>query len=138
MKCLATARYIHNAGTKFYDMLVLAKSGNEHFVVRRWGKTGTGGQIKIDPVVFETDAMLNFSRENSNRNKRGYVERPAQPLPASLAELRDWLSRSGWGLVNTEAVMNLVSDAPMETPPDDVVVIEPKPEINRGAEWGSW
>lgn len=82
--------------------------------------------------------MLNFSRENSNRNKRGYVERPAQPLPASLAELRDWLSRSGWGLVNTEAVMNLVSDGPVETPPDDVVVIEPKPEINRGAEWGSW
>ncbi len=138
MKCLDAVRYAHTEGTKFYEMLVLAKSGNEHFVVRRWGKTGTQGQIKIDPFTFETEAMFNCSKERMQRTKRGYVERPAQIRPATLADLKDRLIHNGWGFANIAAVMALVSDVLMETPPDDVVVIEPKPEINRGAEWGSW
>lgn len=141
----------HDGGTKFYEVIRIFNEGGKRFVVvNRWGKMSErrGGQSKVENFGSAGIANVAAAKKINEKRKRGYNEVIVRDvLPGSfdgdlirlkLNECFDdsdtvELIMSGLGISD---VLTGASGKTFE--PDDVVVEEPEPEVERGEEWASW
>ena len=142
----------HEGGTKDYHMILLT-GDKKHYLIKRWGKTGRGGTVRIQQMATEMAGVRYIQKTIKSKERKGYcaevdthlnlvesaheVRSAVEPVDRQFLNMLNQFERSGEGL-------EFISDAeiaPMgiinaeETPSH--AVAKPK-EAVRPAEWGSW
>lgn len=70
---------VHQGGTKDYHLyLLFSKKTGKHIIVKRWGKTGTDGQAKVE--LGSGDGSTLLDKWLKERASKGYDMRP-EPVP---------------------------------------------------------
>lgn len=77
---------IHQGGTKDYHLYLLSSlATNKHILVKRWGKTGSEGQSKLEMGMGLGDKALD--KALNERKNSGYDMRPQPPM-SSYASIK--------------------------------------------------
>ncbi|TSP13981.1 WGR domain-containing protein [Cupriavidus campinensis] len=134
----------HEGGTKFYELTLLTDEYRDIGVlVRRWGKIaqkGRGGEVMIEADAIHA-ARKQFDLIAKQKNARGYSGGKVAPLDWRKylekvlvpAELDDVAGKFG-----LDSFDEFDDAALAEYMVPETEVAAPKPEPNRGADWGSW
>jgi predicted DNA-binding WGR domain protein len=63
---------------RFYALEVERDLFGRHVLVRRWGRIGTAGKIRLDEHTGESEALAALQRLQAAKRRKGYraVERP--------------------------------------------------------------
>lgn len=62
---------VHQGGTKEYSLYVIfSRKTSKSLLIKRWGKTGADGQMKIE--VQNNDGSAALDKELNERRKKGY------------------------------------------------------------------
>lgn len=142
----------HDGGTKYYEVISLSNvAGGRHAVIYRWGAMATqksGGQTKVERFTDIRRMQDAARRKILEKTNKGY--RPtgvAFGIHDENSTLdSDTLRLTLGAHYGTVQMIDSVMDAlgledtigVATAEPDDIVVEEPAPEIERDGDWGSW
>lgn len=65
--------YKHKGGTKAYFLTLVTNAANESILIKRWGKVGATGQLKVEQFGTAGPGNAAFSKAQKERESRGYI-----------------------------------------------------------------
>lgn len=143
----------HEGGTKFYEIVRLYNADAGKFVlVKRWGKIAQrirGGEIKIED--YRSARAVDLAADKTAREKmsRGYSLAKTDTAGALHNRSGSYTSEMEFGGALAahygpnatrigQAITGKVLDESVAEEENEIVVLEPEPEPDRGNTWGSW
>lgn len=147
----------HEGGTKFYEVIAFNNPDTgQHFIVRRWGKMKTKGEVKIEIAKTTRGSMGLKERAIESKRQRGY-----SPVTTSeglhgrartfddeaalkAALVMHYGSDNAWKVAGALGIsfsvdkvwVDEAADVPESGLPTSAK--PPVPTIDRGQQWGSW
>jgi predicted DNA-binding WGR domain protein len=146
----------HEGGTKFYEVIAFNNPDTgQHFIVRRWGKMKTKGEVKIEIAKTTRGSMGLKERAIESKRQRGYS--PVAVTEGLHSRARSFVDESemklafvmhygpdnaskvaaAFGISLSGAAVDKTWIDELETVPP-VAAKPPAPTVDRGQEWGSW
>lgn len=132
----------HTEGAKDYT-LILVRAGSNSALIKRWGKVGAAGQVKIERGNASF-LERQFNAEASKREARGY-RRDGSVDGGEVTSFSEFITKARLGRVGSKltALRTIFSgDVEVSVTADEPAPI-PKakpttPEPERNDLWGSW
>lgn len=78
----------HSGGSKFYEAVLLQSRNGNAVVIKRWGKVGSWGQVKVEQYGNCTEAERAYSEILEQKRKRGYT-REAYRADKTLSNMEE-------------------------------------------------
>jgi predicted DNA-binding WGR domain protein len=140
--------YVHSTGTKFYEMIQFHNYDHGTGVlVKRWGKNGARGQIKVEIYGNIPTAEKAVAAEHRVRINRGYAKDAyGTPAPIYLEQLGEKPAINvvtkavfdHYGVGNAEKVLEALGIVSFDVDSSGDTVIQAPLHVSDDPNWGSW
>lgn len=143
---------VHEEGTKFYEVITFWNDTLKRGVlVKRWSKVANargGGECKIEPIADVRKLHETKQKTLNDKGKRGYGfnnfvfglhDEAGAKSDDKAANLINYHYKNGENYQIFQALgIEQFAKAEGSQEQDEVVILEPTPEPERGDTWGSW